>query len=135
MRREIRFPDSEWFRSKISRRVLPKQEEQTNQKKYGMRYQVYRRMQRAHDDVERQPNDEQPTRPILAVQHKDAGDNLGAAGKMDHPMFLELVCQLSAVHVHDGPQACHQRNRAEDYEQPTDDGDREWALFHDRRLL
>ena len=70
-----------------------------------MRYQVYRRMQRADDYVERQPNDEQPTRPIAAVQHKHAGDDLGAAGKMDHPMFLEVRDKLSAVHMDDGPQA------------------------------
>ena len=53
---------------------------------------------------------------------------------MDHPMFLEVGNQLSAVHSGEWPQPGDQGNSAEDYEQPTDDGDGEWTLFHDQRL-
>ena len=92
------------------------------------------RVQRSDNYVESQPNDQQPARPILTVQHKHSGDDLGNPGKMDHPMFLEVGNQLSAVQVEERPQASHQCNSAEDYQQPTDDGDGKWALFHDQRL-
>lgn len=61
------------------------------------------RVQRSNNYVESQPNDQQPTRPILTVQHKHAGDDLGTAGKIDHPMFLEVGNQLSAVQVDKRP--------------------------------
>lgn len=80
-------------------------------------------MQGTNDHVESQPNDDQPTCPIAAVQHKDAGDNLGSPGKMDHPMFLEVGNPLSSAHMSDWQQPCDQCNGAEDYEQPADYGD------------
>jgi len=49
-------------------------------------------------------------------------------------MLFKFGDQLSAVHPEDGPQAGDQGNSPKDYEQPTDDGDGEWALFHDQRL-
>ena len=48
------------------------------------------RVQRSNNYVESQPDNKQPARPILTVQHKHAGDDLGSAGKMDHPMLLEV---------------------------------------------
>lgn len=80
-------------------------------------------MQCANDYVESQPNDEQPTGPIAAVQHEHAGNNLGGPGKMDHPMFFEVGNALCAVHVERGPPAGDQGNGAKDNKQPTDDGD------------
>ena len=61
------------------------------------------RVQSSNNYVEHQPDNKQPTRPILTVQHKHAGDDLGSAGKMDHPMFLEVGNQLRAVQVDQGP--------------------------------
>ena len=61
------------------------------------------RVQRSNNHVESQPNDKQPTRPILTVQHKHAGNDLGTAGQMDHPMLLEVGNQLRAVQVGEGP--------------------------------
>ena len=62
-----------------------------------------RRVQRSNNYVESQPDDKQPTRPILTVQHKHAGNDLGTAGQMDHPMLLEVGNQLRAVQVGEGP--------------------------------
>ena len=61
------------------------------------------RVQRSNNYVESQPDNKQPARPILTVQHKHAGDDLGSAGKMDHPMLLEVGNQLRAVQVDEGP--------------------------------
>ena len=62
-----------------------------------------RRVQRSNNYVGSQPNDQQPTCPILTVQHKHTGDDLGTAGKIDHPMFLEVGNQLAAVQVDERP--------------------------------
>jgi len=61
------------------------------------------RVQRSNNYVESQPDNKQPARPILTVQHKHAGDDLRTAGKMDHPMLLEVGNQLRAVQVDEGP--------------------------------
>ena len=61
------------------------------------------RVQRSNNYVESQPNDQQPTRPIFTVQDKHTGDDLGTAGKIDHPMFLEVGNQLRSVQVDEGP--------------------------------
>jgi len=74
------------------------------------------RVQRSNNYVESQPDNKQPARPILTVQHKHTGNDLGTAGKIDHPMFLEVGSQLSAVQADERPQACHQGNGSEDYE-------------------
>lgn len=80
-------------------------------------------MQRADEHVEGQPNDQQPTGPIMAVKHKHAGDNLGTPGKMDHPMFLEVGKPLNAIHVYQRPQSGNERNGAEHQKQPADNSD------------
>ena len=47
-------------------------------------------MERADDDVEGDPGDEEPAGPVAAVEHKDARDDLKQTREMDVPVALEV---------------------------------------------
>ena len=49
-------------------------------------------MERADDDVEGDPGDEEPAGPVAAVEHEDAGDDLQETGEMNIPMALQVRC-------------------------------------------
>ncbi len=77
-------------------------------------------MKGADDDMKRDPDDEEPAGPVAAVEHEETGDDLQKARKMDVPVALKVG----------GNKATNQCDTAEDYEEPTDDRDREWASWH-----
>jgi len=47
-------------------------------------------MQRADDNVKRDPGDEKPSCPVAAIEHKHAGDDLKEAREMNVPVTLEV---------------------------------------------
>lgn len=87
-------------------------------------------MQGTDDDVEYYPDNEQPTRPIEAVEHKHAAENLDNPGYVDVPMSLEFGNALGGACINVRQQASKKCDDAEHYEYPTDDCDREWAFVH-----
>lgn len=80
-------------------------------------------MQDADDDVEYQPDNQQPACPIEAVEHKHAAENLDNPGDVDEPVSLELGKSLSGGYVNVWQQAGKKCDTAEHYEDPTDDRD------------
>jgi len=77
-------------------------------------------MKGADDDVKGDPGDEEPAGPVVAVEHEDAGDDLQKAREMNVPVALDVRSN----------EAANKRDTTEDYEEPTDDRDREWASWH-----
>ena len=47
-------------------------------------------MKSADDDVEGDPDDEEPAGPVAAVEHEEPGDDLQKARKMDVPVALKI---------------------------------------------
>jgi len=80
-------------------------------------------MEDTDDDVECQPNHQQPACPIETVEHEHAAKNHDYSGDVDIPMSLELGNALSSGYVYVWQQAGNKGDAAEHYEYPTDDRD------------
>ena len=109
--------------SKIRRRRRAKKKEYNHSEEQTVHYQLKRRMQGADDDVEYQPDNNQPAGPIETVEHKHAGENLDNPGDVYEPMSLEFRKALSGSGINVWQQATKKCDAAERYEDPTDDGD------------
>jgi len=80
-------------------------------------------MQGTDDDVEYYPDNQQPARPIEAVEHKHSAENLDNPGYVDVPMSLELRKALSGGYINVWQQATKKCDAAKHYEDPTDNRD------------
>ena len=87
-------------------------------------------MQDTDDYVECYPNNKKPSRPIEAIEHKDAAKNLDNPGDVYVPMSLELGNTLRGISRTGWQQPIKQCDGAKHYEYPTDDGDCEWTFVH-----
>lgn len=85
-----------------------------------MHSQCHYSVQRTDNEMEGNPRDEKPARPVAAVKHKHSSDDLEDAGEMNVPVTFNITERCTA----------EQGDAAEDYEEPTDDCDREWPPVH-----
>lgn len=88
-----------------------------------MRERLEGRVKGANDDVESYPNNNQPARPIEAIEHKHAAQNLQNPGDVYVPMRLEIRKAISGGDSTVWQQACKQGDASKHDEYQTDDRD------------
>jgi hypothetical protein len=85
-------------------------------------------MKSADNNMKRDPNNEQPARPVVTAKHKHTRDDLQDAGEVDHPMALQFCDALCKSDFTKRQQPVEKSNAAENYEEPTDNCERSGAL-------
>src|SRR6266699_2981980 len=94
-------------------------------------------MQDTDNDVESDPTDQKPARPIEAVEHKHAAKNRENPGDNDGGIFKRMLClelgDAFGVGIRRWQQAGEKRDAAERYEYPTDNRNGARTFVHSVR--